>query len=78
MFKLNGFRLSRHATTFGVLAFSAVAFSSAASAAAQPPLFPFFLPPPPMQSAMPPSVQAVPDENQSSAIEMPARLKRRW
>jgi lipoprotein-anchoring transpeptidase ErfK/SrfK len=76
MFKLNGFRLSRHATTFGVLAFSAVAFSSAASAAAQPPLFPFFLPPPPMQSAMPPSVQAVPDENQSSAIEMPARLKR--
>jgi lipoprotein-anchoring transpeptidase ErfK/SrfK len=76
MFKLNGFRLSRHATTFGVLAISAVAFSSAASAAAQPPLFPFFLPPPPMQSAMPPSVQAVPDENQSSAIEMPARLKR--
>jgi lipoprotein-anchoring transpeptidase ErfK/SrfK len=59
-----------------VLAISAVAFSSAASAAAQPPLFPFFLPPPPMQSAMPPSVQAVPDENQSSAIEMPARLKR--
>jgi lipoprotein-anchoring transpeptidase ErfK/SrfK len=76
MFKLNGFRLSRHATTFGVLAISAVAFSNAASAAAQPPLFPFFLPPPPMQSAMPPSVQAVPDENQSSAIEMPARLKR--
>jgi lipoprotein-anchoring transpeptidase ErfK/SrfK len=77
MFKLNGFRLSRHATTFGVLAISAVAFSTAASAAAaQPPLFPFFLPPPPMQSAMPPSVQAVPDENQSSAIEVPARLKR--
>jgi lipoprotein-anchoring transpeptidase ErfK/SrfK len=77
MFKLNGFRLTlRHATALGVLTIGAVAFSTTASAAAaQLPLFPFFLPPP-MQSAMPPSVQAVPNENESSAIEIPARLKR--
>ncbi|SDS89663.1 L,D-transpeptidase [Bradyrhizobium canariense] len=64
---------SRYAAALGALAIGAVAFS--ASAAATPlPLFPFILTPP-VQSA-PPPVQAAPDENESGAIELPARLKR--
>ena len=55
------------------LAIGAIAISG--SAAASPlPLFPFILPPP-VQSAQPP-VQAAPSEDESAAVEMPARLKR--
>ena len=64
---------SRRAAAFGAMAIGAVAFS--ASAAASPlPLFPFILTPP-VQSA-PPQLQAAPSEDEGSAVEMPARLKR--
>jgi lipoprotein-anchoring transpeptidase ErfK/SrfK len=66
-------RNSRRAAAFGALAIGAIAISG--SAAASPlPLFPFILPPP-VQSAQPP-VQAAPSEDESAAVEMPARLKR--
>ena len=59
-------RNSRRAAAFGALAIGAIAISG--SAAASPlPLFPFILPPP---------VQAAPSEDESAAVEMPARLKR--
>jgi lipoprotein-anchoring transpeptidase ErfK/SrfK len=74
MFKLNTLKLSsRRLAAFGALAVGAIAFSASASAAPPPP-FPFFMIPP-MQSA-PPSMQAAPSEDEGSAVEMPARLKR--
>ena len=74
MFNLDALKLnSRRAAAFGAMAIGAVAFS--ASAAASPlPLFPFILTPP-VQSA-PPQLQAAPSEDEGSAVEMPARLKR--
>src|SRR6202171_5937918 len=75
MFNLDALKLNsrRAAAAFGALAIGAVAFSG--SAAATPlPLFPFIMTPP-VQSA-PPSVQAAPSEDEGTAVEMPARLKR--
>jgi lipoprotein-anchoring transpeptidase ErfK/SrfK len=74
MFNLDALKLnSRRAAALGAMAIGAIAFS--ASAAASPlPLFPFMTPPP-LQSA-PPQLQAAPSEDEGSAVEMPARLKR--
>src|SRR5215470_15757138 len=56
-------------------AFGAIAFTSSAAAAPLP-LFPFFAPQQ-QQYAPPPAVQAVPDDEDSTApFELPARLKR--
>jgi lipoprotein-anchoring transpeptidase ErfK/SrfK len=74
MFNLDALkRNSRRAAAFGALAIGAIALSGPAAASPLP-LFPFILPPP-MQSAAPP-VQATPSEDDSAAVEMPARLKR--
>jgi lipoprotein-anchoring transpeptidase ErfK/SrfK len=74
MFNLDALkRNSRRAAAFGALAIGAIALSGPAAASPLP-LFPFILPPP-MQSAAPP-VQAAPSEDDSAAVEMPARLKR--
>src|ERR1700692_4693933 len=75
MLNLDAFKLNWRcaAPAFGALAIGTIAFSG--SAAATPlQLFPFFMTPP-VQSA-PPSVQSAPSEDQGTAIEMPARLKR--
>src|ERR1700676_1122264 len=68
-FKLN----SRRAAVFGALAIGAVAFSGSAAAA---PLeqFPFIMAPPTQYA--PPPVQAAPSEDEGTAVELPARLKR--
>jgi lipoprotein-anchoring transpeptidase ErfK/SrfK len=73
MINLNSWKLnSRRLAAFGALAIGTIALS--ASAAATPlPLFPFIMTPP-LQSA--PPVQAAPSEDEGSAVEMPARLKR--
>lgn len=74
MFNLDELKLnSRRAAAFGVLAIGAIAFSGSAVAGPLP-LFPFIMTPP-AQSA-PPSAQPAPSQDQGSAIEMPARLKR--
>lgn len=74
MFNLDALKLnSRRAAAFGVLAIGAIAFSGSAVAGPLP-LFPFIMTPP-AQSA-PPSAQPAPSQDQGSAIEMPARLKR--
>jgi hypothetical protein len=74
MFNVNALKLnSCRAAAFGAMAIGAVVFS--APAAASPlPLFPFILAPP-VQSP-PPQLQAAPSEDEGSAVEMPARLKR--
>ena len=71
--KLNSWKLnSRRLAAFGALAVGTIALS--ASAGATPlPLFSFIMTPP-VQSA--PPVQAAPSEDEGSAVEMPARLKR--
>jgi lipoprotein-anchoring transpeptidase ErfK/SrfK len=72
MLKLDAFKKNsrRAAAALGVLAIGAFAFS--ASAVASPlPLFPFIMTPP-----VAPTVQAAPSEDEGSAVEMPARLKR--
>jgi lipoprotein-anchoring transpeptidase ErfK/SrfK len=70
MFKLNTLKLNTsRAAMLGAFAIGALAFSASASAAPIT-LFPFFMAP------QAPMVQAAPDENQGSAVEMPARLKR--
>lgn len=70
MFNLDALKLnSRRAAAFGVLAIGAIAFSGSAVAGPLP-LFPFIMTPP-AQSAQP-----APSQDQGSAIEMPARLKR--
>jgi lipoprotein-anchoring transpeptidase ErfK/SrfK len=62
----------RGLAAFAALAIGTIAWS--ASAAATPlPMFPFIMTPP-MQSE--PQVQAAPSEDENSAVEMPARLKR--
>jgi lipoprotein-anchoring transpeptidase ErfK/SrfK len=69
MFNLGTFKPnSRRAVAFGALAISAVAFSGAALAAPLQ-LFPFEPSPPPM-------VQSAPSEDEGTAAELPARLKR--
>src|SRR6476469_6953891 len=74
MFNVDALKLnSCRAAAFGAMAIGAVVLS--APAAASPlALFPFILTPP-VQSA-PPQLQAAPSEDEGSAVEMPARLKR--
>ena len=78
MFKPKDFGLTARKTiAFGALAIGTLALSAAASAAPLP-LFPFIMTPP-IQSQEPlqqPEMQAAPDENAGSTVEMPARLKR--
>jgi lipoprotein-anchoring transpeptidase ErfK/SrfK len=75
MFNLDAFKLNlRRAAAFGALAIGAMAFSSSAAAAPQAQLFPFFLLPPTQYA--PPPVQAAPPEDEGSAVELPARLRR--
>jgi lipoprotein-anchoring transpeptidase ErfK/SrfK len=75
MLNFDAFKLSsRRAAAFGAFAIGVVAFSGQAAAAPPPQLFPFFLAPP-MQVA-PPTEQAAPSEDESTIVEMPARLKR--
>jgi lipoprotein-anchoring transpeptidase ErfK/SrfK len=64
---------SRRAAAFGALAIGAIAFSGAASASPLQ-LFPFLMTPP--APSAPPPVLAAPSEDESAAVEMPARLKR--
>jgi lipoprotein-anchoring transpeptidase ErfK/SrfK len=64
---------SRRAAVFGALAMGAIAFSGSA-AAAPPELFPFFMAPP--TQVAPPQVAAVPSDDEDTAFELPARLKR--
>ena len=67
MFNLDALKLnSRRAAAFGALAIGTMAFSGSAAAAPLP-LFPFLMTPP---------VQAAPPEDEGTAVEMPARLKR--
>src|SRR4030088_2868254 len=74
MFSLDVFKLSsRRAAAFGALAIGAIAFSAPAMATPLP-LFPFIMAPP-IQAA-PPPVQAAPSQDEGTAVEMPARLKR--
>ena len=78
MFRLREFGLSARKTAmFGALAIGTLALSATASAAPLP-MFPFILTPPTQaqESFQQPQVQAVPDENAGSTVEMPARLKR--
>ena len=78
MFKLKEFGVSaRNTAMFGALAIGTLALSATASAAPLP-MFPFILTPPTQaqESFQQPQVQAVPDENAGSTVEMPARLKR--
>ncbi len=78
MFKPKDFGLTARKTiAFGALAIGTLALSAAASAAPLP-LFPFIMTPPiqSQESLQPPEMQAAPDENAGSTVEMPARLKR--
>ena len=59
------------AAAFGALAIGATAFSAPAAAAPLP-LFPFFLP----QIEAAPPVQALPQDEEDRAVELPARLRR--
>ena len=70
MFKFGSF-------AFGALAIGTLALSATASAAPLP-LFPFIMTPPieSQEALQQPQVQASPDENVGSTVEMPARLKR--
>jgi len=74
MFHRDALKLnSRRAVALGALALGAIAFSGSAAAAPLQ-LFPFTMAPP-APSAAPP-VQAAPSEDEGTAVEMPARLKR--
>jgi len=68
----NSFRLNTRsaAVAFGALVIGATAFSAPAAAAPLP-LFPFFLP---QIETAPPPVQAVPQDDEDRAVELPARL----
>jgi lipoprotein-anchoring transpeptidase ErfK/SrfK len=78
MFKLDALKPNTRRAASNVLALGAFAIGtlvlSASASAAPLTLFPFLMTPP-AQTTQPP-VQAAPDENQGSAVEMPARLKR--
>jgi len=74
MFHRDALKLnSRRAVALGALALGAIAFSGSAAAAPLQ-LFPFTMAPP-APSAAPP-LQAAPSEEEGTAVEMPARLKR--
>ena len=74
MFHRDALKLnSRRAVALGALALGAIAFSGSAAAAPLQ-LFPFTMAPP-APSAAPP-LQAAPSEDEGTAVEMPARLKR--
>jgi lipoprotein-anchoring transpeptidase ErfK/SrfK len=74
MFNLDTLKLnSRRVAAFGALAIGAIGFSGSAAAAPLE-LFPFVMTPP-VQSA-PPPVAAAPSEDEGTATELPARLKR--
>jgi lipoprotein-anchoring transpeptidase ErfK/SrfK len=64
---------SRRAAAFGALAIGAIAFSGAAAAAPLE-LFPFIVTPPTQYA--PPPVQAAPSDDEGTAVELPARLRR--
>ncbi len=75
MLNLDAFKLNWRgaAAAFGALAVGTIAFSG--SVAATPlQLFPFIMMP--QAQWAPPSVQSAPSEDEGTAIEMPARLKR--
>jgi lipoprotein-anchoring transpeptidase ErfK/SrfK len=73
-FKLNSRTLnSRRAAAFGALAIGTIAFSGSAAAAPLE-LFPFIMTPPTQYA--PPPVAAAPSEDEGTAFELPARLKR--
>jgi lipoprotein-anchoring transpeptidase ErfK/SrfK len=67
-------KLNSRLAAFAVLSIAAIAFSGSAAAAPQAQLFPFLLMPPTQYA--PPQVQAAPSEDEGSAFELPARLKR--
>src|ERR1700731_3963723 len=79
MFKLDTFKLDsrklnpRRAPAFGALAIGAIAFSGSATAAPLE-LFPFIVTPPTQYA--PPPVQTAPSEDEGTAVELPARLRR--
>jgi lipoprotein-anchoring transpeptidase ErfK/SrfK len=76
MFNMDTLKLnSRRAAAFGALTAGALAFCAFSGSAAAAPLelFPFMTLP--TQSA-PPSMQSAPSEDEGTAVEMPARLKR--
>jgi lipoprotein-anchoring transpeptidase ErfK/SrfK len=73
MFKPDTFKATSRAAAFGALMIGIVGFSAAAGAATPLPLFPFILTPP---TEAAPQVQAAPSEDEGSAVEIPARLKR--
>jgi lipoprotein-anchoring transpeptidase ErfK/SrfK len=78
MFTPKDFGLTARKTiAFGALSIGTLALSAAASAAPLP-LFPFImtLPIQSQETLQPPEMQAAPDENAGSTVEMPARLKR--
>ena len=64
---------SRRAAAFGALAIGAMTFSGSATAAPQALLFPFILTPP---TQVAPPVQAAPSEDEGTAFDLPARLRR--
>jgi lipoprotein-anchoring transpeptidase ErfK/SrfK len=71
---LNCRKLNSRLAAFAALSIAAIAFSGSAAAAPQAQLFPFLLMPPTQYA--PPQVQAAPAEDEGSAFELPARLKR--
>jgi len=73
MFNSFGMNTRLAAVAFGALALGTAAFSTSAAAAPLP-LFPFFMTPP--TEAAPPSVAVAPQDEERSATELPARLKR--
>jgi lipoprotein-anchoring transpeptidase ErfK/SrfK len=75
MYNLDSLKLNyRRAAAFGVLAIGAVAFSGSAAAAPLQ-LFPFIMTP--LTEQMQPAPQvAPPSQDESTAVELPARLKR--
>ncbi len=73
MLNLDAFKSNFRRAAFGALALGAIGFSGVASASPLP-LFPFILTPPAPMA--PPPVATTPSEDEGSAVEMPARLKR--
>jgi lipoprotein-anchoring transpeptidase ErfK/SrfK len=75
MYNLDALKLNyRRAAAFGALAIGAVAFSGSAAAAPLQ-LFPFIITPPTEQMQPAPQV-APPSQDESTTVELPARLKR--
>ena len=71
----NSFRLNTRfaAAAFGALVIGTAAFSASATAAPLQ-LFPFFMTPP--AEAAPPPIASAPSQDEGSAMQLPARLKR--